>query len=91
MIQDKMHVLYVPFAFERAAEEPIEALKEYEGKYILCINSLTKHKNLITLVKAFELLIKNGASDTTPYKLVIGGAAWNGANELADYIKEHDL
>ena len=91
LIQDKMHVLYVPFAFERAAEEPIEALKEYEGKYILCINSLTKHKNLITLVKAFELLIKNGASDTTPYKLVIGGAAWNGANELADYIKEHDL
>lgn len=81
----KMRVLYAPIDFDEAAEEPVETLADYEGKYILCINSLTKHKNLITLVKAFWQLLQSG--EKRDLKLVIGGAKQNGAGEVAEYIK----
>lgn len=85
----KMRVLYAPIDFQAADEEPVEALADFEGEYILCINSLTRHKNLITLVRAFHLLLKSG--ENKRLKLVIGGAQWNGANEIADYIEQNGL
>lgn len=81
----KLRVLYAPIDFDGASEEPVPALAGYEGEYILCVNSLTKHKNLITLVKAFQLLRQRGES--RDLKLVIGGAKQNGAGEVAEYIK----
>lgn len=81
----KMKVIYVPIDFDDISEEVVEQLVGNEKKYILCINSLTKHKNLITLIRAFHKL---GDSNL---KLVIGGAAWNGANELQDYIEQNGL
>ncbi|MBQ8189522.1 MAG: glycosyltransferase family 4 protein [Lachnospiraceae bacterium] len=90
-VKDKIRLMYNPIDFSHREEIVVDAVKDYENQYILCINSLTKHKNLITLVKAYDLLIKNNKSYKQDYRLVIGGAAWNGANELADYIKEHEL
>jgi len=100
-VQDKIEVLYVPIDFalletkaEKTPCECIEAMKnmgnmeDADGEFILCINSLTKHKNLITLVKAYHLLYEECANIP---KLVIGGAKWNGANELSEYIATHHL
>lgn len=82
-IRDKMQVIYVPVDFHKAACEPVREVAHI--RYILCINSLTRHKNLLTLVKAFHML------NAEEYKLVIGGAAWNGANEIREYIESHEL
>lgn len=90
-VDGKIRLIYDPIDFSKREEVVVDTVKKHENRYILCINSLTKHKNLITLVKAYDLLIKRNKSYEQDYRLVIGGAAWNGANELADYIKEHDL
>lgn len=87
LTQGKMRLIYDPIDFAGQSEEPVEAVRDFEGAYILCINSLTKHKNLITLVKAFDRLSRKHPD----LKLVIGGAKWNGANEIADYISRHSL
>lgn len=91
----KIEVLYVPVDLNRAEEEKFD-IKGTLGKeeasennnYILCINSLTRHKNLITLLKAYDMLEETYKEK---YRLVIGGAKWNGANELSDYIAQNGL
>lgn len=90
-VKNKIRLLYNPIDLSQRDEEVVDAVQPYEGKYVLCINSLTKHKNLITLVKAYHLLIQRNADYRKEYRLVIGGAAWNGANELADYIRLNGL
>lgn len=84
-IADKMFVIYAPIDFSKKTCEVVESVKNEKGRFILCINSLTKHKNLITLLKAFEALDLDGQ------KLVIGGAAWNGANEIQEFISAHRM
>ncbi len=88
-VKNKLCIIYNPIEFKDRKEEEVEALKNFDGRYILCINSLTKHKNLITLVKAFHLLLQSGTNEGL--KLVIGGAKWNGTNEIADYIEQNGL
>ena len=93
-IGNKMRVIYAPIDFSGMQDEESEQddIMQHESHnmmdgqdYILCINSLTKHKNLITLIKAFDLL------QSEKLKLVIGGARWNGTNELQEYIESHQL
>ena len=79
-----------PLILKEIREEEVDALKDFSGDFLLCINSLTKHKNLITLVKAFHKLIKNPRISES-LKLVIAGAKWNGANEITDYIADNRL
>lgn len=72
-----------------------EKVEGVDGDFILCVNSLTKHKNLITLVKAYEILVRSlrerGEKETGIPKLVLAGPAWNGENEISEYIRAHDL
>lgn len=89
-VKGKLCLIYDPIDFETKQEEAPDALKGISSDYILCVNSLAKHKNLITLVKAFHMLMED--PDSSPsLKLVIAGAAWNGANEISDYIEENHL
>ena len=89
-VRGKLSLIYEPIDFKEIEEEEADALKGFEGEFVLWVNSLVKHKNLITLVRAFHMLIKN--PDISPsLKLVIAGAAWNGANEISDYIEENHL
>ena len=89
-VKGKLSLIYAPIDFKEIREEEVDALKDFSGDFLLCINSLTKHKNLITLVKAFHKLIKNPRISES-LKLVIAGAKWNGANEITDYIADNRL
>ena len=89
-VKRKLSLIYAPIDFKEIREEEVDALKEFSGDYLLCINSLTKHKNLITLVKAFHMLTQN-PDISHSLKLVIAGAKWNGANENTDYIADNHL
>lgn len=89
-VKGKLCLIYDPIDFEMKQEEAPDALKGISSDYILCVNSLAKHKNLITLVKAFHMLMED--PDISPsLKLVIAGASWNGANEISDYIEKNHL
>lgn len=88
-VKGKMRLVYDPIDFSGAEREAtVEQVKDFEGKYILCINSVIKHKNLITLVKAFHLLRQQCNYDL---KLVICGTKWNGTNEIFQYMEENHL
>lgn len=87
-VQGKMSLIYDPIDF--SGEKEVEEVQGVTKDFILCVNSLAKHKNLMTLIKAFQILIENPRV-LEPIKLVIAGAQWNGAGELAEYIKENRL
>lgn len=89
-VKKKLSLIYDPIDFNVEKEEEVDALKDFSKDFILCVNSLAKHKNLITLVKAFHMLVKNPHTPDS-LRLVIAGAKWNGANEIADYIAENHL
>lgn len=89
-VKGKLSLIYDPIDFKVEREEKVSALKGETGDFVLCVNSLAKHKNLITLVKAFHMLTKTSDVPNS-LKLVIAGAEWNGANEIADYIEENHL
>lgn len=76
----------VPKKSEKNAEEMID----FDKPYILSINSFFKHKNQITLVKAF-----NKIKEKVPHKLVLVGrpelGSNSGYNEIINYIKEKNL
>ena len=58
-----------------------------KGKYYYTVSSLAKHKNLLTLIKAFKLLKDRGFDG----KLLITGVKVNAANEVFDFVKENGL
>ena len=89
-VKGKLSLVYDPIDLKEIKEEEVEALQDFSGDFILCVNSLAKHKNLITLVKAFHMLVE-GEEGSDSLKLVIAGAKWNGANEIADYIEANRL
>ncbi len=90
--KNKMKVLYDPIDLSLLEKKPGRKKKSDvvpDGEYILCINSLTKHKNIITLLKAYKRLLDEKSDKDI--KLVLVGAKWNDANELSEYVKENDL
>ncbi len=64
-----------------------DLIKVNKKPYIIAINIQYKHKNIITLIKAFEIFHKN----RTQYKLYLVGKESEATKELHDYISEHNL
>lgn len=81
----KMHQIYDAIDFDAIPEIKPNSIAGFDGDYILCINSLLKHKNTITLIKAFHLL------NRSDMKLVLAGAVTDDANILVDYIRENRM
>ncbi|WP_195638730.1 glycosyltransferase family 4 protein [Enterocloster bolteae] len=80
---EKIQTIYDPVNFEQRNEERLELVKE---PYILSVSSIAKHKNMITLVKAFERVCHE-----IPHQLVIVGCKGNGMEEIYAYLKERQL
>jgi glycosyltransferase involved in cell wall biosynthesis len=57
-----------------------------EGPYILSVGSQTKNKNILTLLKSYNLIKKR-----LPHQLVLLGKHREDTIEIQNYIKEHDL
>ena len=75
----------------RKSDKNVYEILKYNDPYILNINSFLKHKNQITLVKAFNI-IKN----QIPHKLVLVGrpeldSKTSMYNDILKYVNEHDL
>ena len=77
---DKLITVYDPVDFSQRPEEKPEAVRE---PYILSVSSIAKHKNMITLVKAFERI-----APEIPHQLVIVGCRGNGMEEIYNYLKQ---
>lgn len=57
-----------------------------EGPYVLSVASQTKSKNILTLLRAYNLIKKR-----LPHQLVLLGKNREDTSEIQAYIKEHDL
>lgn len=94
-VRSKMTLIYDPIDFQTEKQQETEALKDFAGDYILSINSLAKHKNLMTLIKAFDLLLHEPAYaqriKACNLKLVMCGCKNNGVGEIEEYIAGHNL
>lgn len=77
--KDKIKRIYNPIT-------GLEAVEEFktEKPYILSINSIALHKNIITLLKAFELI-----RDKIDYNLILVGKGYGiGFRKFEQYIKD---
>ena len=97
LVINKSNLIDVVYqSFERNLEESIKLNNgiQLPEKYIFHIGSFEKRKDLITLVKAFHLIKKNGANKKL--KLILAGAkVFNGnhyvLNEINKYILNNNL
>lgn len=80
---DKIITVYDPVDFDVSDSVKPDCVTY---PYILSVSSIQKHKNMITLVKAFEQIC-----DKIPHQLVIVGCKGNGMEPIKRYLKEHDL
>jgi glycosyltransferase involved in cell wall biosynthesis len=86
----KTDYIYNPILMTSDASDFNLLAKKYDikkGEYFYTVSSLAKHKNLITLLKAFKILKDQGHSEI----LLITGVKVNAVNEVMDYIRENDL
>lgn len=81
----KITMIYNPICIDENLVNKIVAAKS-EKKYVCAVNLQFHHKNIITLIKAFEIL--KGKVD---YKLVLIGKVPSRVQYLKDYVKEHQL
>ncbi|MDR1769695.1 MAG: glycosyltransferase family 4 protein [Hungatella sp.] len=81
--KNKITTVYDPIDFDRKGTHRPEGIRE---PYILSVSSIQKHKNMITLVKAFERICHK-----FPYQLVIVGCKGNGMELIRKYLKENKL
>ncbi len=79
----KIITIYDPIDFEKEKET---RPKKIQTPYILSVSSVQKHKNMLTLVRAFERL-----KDQIPHQLVIVGCKGNGMEPIRQYMKDHQL
>ena len=75
----KIRLLYEPVDFEMGDEA---VYRPASLPYILSASSILKHKNMFTLVKAFELI-----ADEIPHQLIIVGCKGNGMKIINEHIK----
>lgn len=80
---EKIVTLYDPVDFSQKKEQELNEVKK---PYILSVSSIAKHKNMLTLIKAFERVISE-----IPHQLVIVGCKGSGMDELNDYFKNKKL
>lgn len=85
-LSDKIAVIPNAIKLEIDANLQLQGGKKYYQPYILCINSLTEHKNPMTLVKAFHIL-----RELIPHKLVLLGAKGDQYEHIIAYINKNGL
>lgn len=88
--EEKVNVIYNPILSSDDEILNIDTLKKFgvkENKYYYTVSSLAKHKNLITLLRAFKLVVNADASSM----LVITGIKVNAANEITNFVKEKNI
>ncbi|WP_349666703.1 glycosyltransferase family 1 protein [Lacrimispora sp.] len=80
---DKIQIVYDPVDFDKKQSfKP----KGISLPYILSVSSVQKHKNMITLVRAFERI-----HGKIPHRLVIAGCKGNGMEKIQEYLKEKNI
>ena len=79
--KDKITRIYNPIDVNINKEEVAQ-----RGNYIAALNLQFHHKNIITLIKAFELI-----KDETDKDLVLIGSVPDRVKYLKDYVAEHNL
>ena len=78
----KIHVIHNPVILsDGKSVQPL-----IDGQYILSLNSIARHKNIITLVKAFHSVIHQ-----IPHKLVLAGGMKNRNDSIKEYIITNNL
>lgn len=80
---DKIQTVYDPVDFDR---KELFQPKGISLPYILSVSSIQKHKNMITLVRAFERIHAK-----IPHQLVIVGCKGNGMEKIQEYLKEKNI
>lgn len=80
---NKVITVYDPVDFEPEKAHRPDGIKE---PYILSVSSIQKHKNMITLVRAFERI-----NTHIPHQLVIVGCKGSGMESIRTYLEEKDL
>lgn len=80
---NKITTVYDPIDFDTGAGEGPEGVI---CPFILSISSIQKHKNMLTLVKAFGRICH-----AIPHQLVIVGCKGNGMEGICQYIKQQQL
>lgn len=84
---DKVITIYNPIHFNDKEEgKTHQTIEGICPPIILSVSSIAVHKNMITLIKAYEKIQKN-----IPYQLVIVGCKGNGMAEINEYLENHDL
>ncbi|MEI3267102.1 glycosyltransferase family 4 protein [Frisingicoccus sp.] len=77
----KVHRIYNPIVTEN-----IQRPKKGKGKYICALNLQFIHKNIITLIKAYEMV-----KDEISYNLVLIGSVPKRVAFIKEYVKKHNL
>ena len=88
--EDKIKVIYNPVANNLPVcdvSSLINLYKVCKGNYFYTVSSLHKHKNLITIIKAFAKVNKIHPE----LKFVVSGITGNAENEIQQYIKQNEL
>jgi len=81
--RDKVITVYDPVDFDTREVRKPYGIKE---PYILSVSSIQKHKNMVTLIKAFEEICNN-----IPHQLVIVGCKGNGMEAIRVHLNENNL
>jgi len=81
--ENKIITVYDPIDFDKSMESIPDDIRL---PFILSVSSVQKHKNMITLVKAFDRI-----SDRVPHQLVIVGCKGNGMDSIREYLKSRHL
>ncbi len=79
--EKKIARIYNPIVVEKNIKDKLN-----KEKYICALNLQFHHKNIITLIKAFELI-----KDKIDYKLILIGNVPNRVKYLKDYVKSNEL
>lgn len=80
---DKILIIHDPVDFGQKREERPKGIQE---QYILSVSSIAKHKNVLTLIKAFERIHYK-----IPHQLVIVGCKGNGMDEIKEYLMQRGM
>lgn len=79
--REKIIRIYNPILVNKLEKDP-----DNKEKYICALNLQFHHKNIITLIKAFELI-----KDEIDYKLILIGNVPKRVEYLKEYVREHHL
>lgn len=79
--ENKIHRIYNPIRFEEYSLE-----RNIKKEYITVLNIQWRHKNVVTVLKAFELISKK-----ISLKLMLVGKFPDNIDELKEFVVAHDL